>query len=284
MKVGRKSSGGLNINNPSLNKQKKKSMVLLIGAVTALLMAGIIFVGFKANSTVPVVMFKSSVHKNQAITEDLIVEYDMNRAEFEKYAYIDTGNKQRIVKWSDKDSVIGSYAAYPIPSNTVAMYDTMIKTRMNNSDLALYSFPGKELKSLDVGANDLQYLKTFLQPGDRINVDVIYTEKVVDEHINSYGEKVKSESQIVKSDSVFNDIALADLINESGQSILDIYSDYAKLSTSEQAQKDADEKFIESTTPDKVIVALTPEEKQRYYYYLAKTGVQFKISLPQRVE
>ena len=77
---------------------------------------------------------------------------------------------------------------------------------------------------------------------------------------------------------------MADLINESGQSILDIYSDYAKLSTSEQAQKDADEKFIESTTPDKVIVALTPEEKQRYYYYLAKTGVQFKISLPQRVE
>ena len=52
----------------------------------------------------------------------------------------------------------------------------------------------------------------------------------------------------------------------------------------QQAQLDASTTFQQSVEPADLLVALTPEELYRYYYLLKKENVEFKMSLPQRVE
>ena len=83
---------------------------------------------------------------------------------------------------------------------------------------------------------------------------------------------------------MFSDIMVADLINNAGESILDIYADYRDKSVYEQAQLDSSQTFKDSVEPRTLLVALTPEEKERYYYFLSKENVEFKMSMPQRVE
>ena len=85
-----------------------------------------------------------------------------------------------------------------------------------------------------------------------------------------------------KTETVFNNIVLADLLNKSGSSILDMYSDYNELSVYEQSALDNDDAWVQSVEPATLLIALTPEEKERYYYYLSKSNVQFRVSLPQR--
>lgn len=287
MKLGKNFNGAvekLNVGRPGINQAGKNSIILAIIVVMIVLIAFVVYIGSKATSTIDVVMLSTSIHKNQRITEDMIVKYPMIKAEYERYSTTDSeGNvKRRVIKWEDRDVLKEAYAAYPLQANTLALYSSFLKSRTDNSDSALYSFPGKELVKLDIGSNDLKAFKTYLQPGDKINVQATYTEKVKSEDTNQYGYSSTVTEDVFRTETVFNDIALADLLNSSGQSILDLYSDYNELSTYEQVQRDNDEDWNKSVEPATILIALTPEEKERYYYYLAKGSVQFRVSLPQR--
>ena len=77
---------------------------------------------------------------------------------------------------------------------------------------------------------------------------------------------------------------IADLINSTGESILDIYADYRDKTVYQQAQLDASQTFQDSVEPKTLLVALSPDELDRYFYYLSKSQVEFRMSLPQRIE
>jgi hypothetical protein len=137
---------------------------------------------------------------------------------------------------------------------------------------------------LDVNAADMKSFKTFLQPGDRLNIQGIYSESVKVTDKDVYGNDVIKDVDVFKTEVVFRDIMLADLINGDGESILDIYASYNDMTVWEQAQLDASASFVARTTPSTMLVALTNEELERYYFYKAKSNIQFKVSLPQRME
>jgi hypothetical protein len=77
---------------------------------------------------------------------------------------------------------------------------------------------------------------------------------------------------------------IADLINGSGESILDIYSSYNQMGEVEKAALEESSSWKESVNPSALLVALTPEEKELYYKYLAKDNIEFRVSLPQRTQ
>lgn len=276
--------GKLNVSRPAANQAGKNGVIAAILVITALLIAFVVFIGSKATATVDVVMMAQSVHKNQQITEDMLIKYPMIKAEYEKYSTTDAnGNvKRRVIKWDDRDVLLKAYAAYPLQANTLALYSSFLKSRTDNSDSALYSFPGKELVKLDISSEDLKAFKTYLQPGDKINVQATYLERLKTKTVDQYGYESDSSEDMFKTETVFNDITLADLLNKQGQSILDLYSDYNELSTYAQAQRDNDESWNKAVTPATLLIALTPEEKETYYYYCAKNGITFRVSLPQR--
>ena len=275
MKLGRKKkeevTGG-GFSKPALNEGKRSSVIIGLIVATVALIVFVLVMGHKAQETVQVAVLAQNVYKNQVITAEMLEPYDMLKAEYEKLAVVDA------------DKIINSFAAYPLQQGMYAEYRNFVKSRIDNSDSVMYSYPGKEIIPLEVGQNELKTFKTFLQPGDKLNIEAVFTDKVVQKTDDGYGNIVNQTVEVVRSETVFNDIMIADLLNAEGQSILDIYASYNDKTVWQQAQMDSSESFQESTEPSSLLVALTPEEKDRYYYYKTKTDVQFKVSLPQRID
>ena len=288
MRLGRNKNARNNLSagKPSKNQSKKNLYVILIVVITALMILWVYYMGRKAENTVTVVMLKDNVYKNQVITENLLQPYEMLIGEFEKFSVVDENGikKRRVLLWEERDMIINSFAAYPLKINTYAEVRDFIKSRVDNSDNVLYSFPGKDIIQLDIATKDLQAFKTFLQPGDRLNISAVYstTETVIED--DGYGGTIRNTIDTFKTEPVFQDIMLADLLNSNGESILDIYASYKDMTTYQQAALDSSQSFKDKVTPTSLLVALTPEEKDRYYYFSGKTQVTFKASLPQRVE
>lgn len=291
MKLGRKKPTDavkqmLGGSRPAFNQSKKNMYIIGVLALTVVLILWVYSMGRKAEQTVQVVMLNENVYKNEVITETMLKPYDMLKGEFEKYSVVnDDGTKtRRILLWDERGKIINGFAAFPLQKDTYAEYRDFIKSRVDNSDNVLYSFPGKEIVPLEIGATELQSFKTFLQPGDKLNIEAIFSQKQVVAEDDGLGGQTRSQMEVFKTEDVFKDIMIADLLNQQGESILDIYASYNQRTVYEQAQMDASQSFKDSTEPTTLLVALTPEEKERYYYYLSKSQVKFRVSMPQRAE
>ena len=271
---------------PSKNQSKKSLPIIITVIVTALLITWVYSMGRKAEETVQVCMTSQNIYKNQVITESMLQPYDMLKGEFEKFSTVtSSGTKQRrILLWDERSMIINSFAAYPLQANNYCEYRNFIKSRVDNKDNVLYSFPGKEIINLDIGVDDLSAFKTFLQPGDRVNITAMYSQLETVITDDGYGGQTRTQQETFKTEEVFKDLMIADLLNSSGESVLDIYADYNDKTAYQQAQLDASQSFQDSVEPRTLLVALTPEEKERYFYYLSKSSVEFKMSLPQRTE
>ena len=163
---------------PSKNQSKKSLPIIITVIVTALLITWVYSMGRKAEETVQVCMTSQNIYKNQVITESMLQPYDMLKGEFEKFSTVtSSGTKQRrILLWDERSMIINSFAAYPLQANNYCEYRNFIKSRVDNKDNVLYSFPGKEIINLDIGVDDLSAFKTFLQPGDRVNITAMYSQ------------------------------------------------------------------------------------------------------------
>lgn len=274
------------IANPAINSGKGMFGVVILGLLVICSILWVVNIGKKAEATVTVVMTANSIHKNQTITESDLRPYEMVQAEYEKYTIVNgSGNtvERRLILWDDRGEILNAFAAYPIKAETYLMYNDLVASRVDNSDTVLYSYPGKDIVQLTMGSGDLNAFKTFLQPGDKLNIEAIYSENTQIDEDDGYGNITKKTVQVFKSEPVFQNIMVADLINSNGDSILDIYSSYNEMSIWQQAQMDSSSSFQQSVEPASLLVALTPAEKERYYKFLYKDAT-FKISLPQRTQ
>lgn len=278
--------GGGGVAATKTNSAKKYGLLALLAVVTGAGIFGVTSIGHKAEQTVDVVMLKDGAYKNQLITESMLVKYPMLQAEYEKYSIINSNGvaTRRFLTWNEAKQAVGYYAAYPILAETPLEKRQLVASKIDNSDTVLYSFPGKDIIQLNIGSSDLNAFKTFLQPGDKLNIEAIYSDEVEVETTDSYGTPRTEKVDVFKTETVFGNIMIADLINSSGESILDIYSEYNQLSTFQQTAKEQSSNWQDSVTPSALLVALTPKEKEIYYKYLAKDNIEFRVSLPQRTQ
>lgn len=276
MKIGNKV-----VHKTSLNEGKSLVPVIAVGAGIVGAVIYVSLVGRNASKSIQVAQLKSSVYKNQPITLDMLQPYDMLQAEYDKQimstANSDGTVEKRLVAWKDVQGYLsqGAFAAYQLPKESFLDLRTLMTSRVDNSDSVLYSFPGKEVVQLEVNGADLNAFKTFIQPGDKVNIDAIYSEDM-----QSGNDRVK----IYRSEPVFTGIMIADIINSSGASVLDMYAEYNAMSEVDKAALDNDATWKEQTEPSSLLVALTPDEKDSYYKFLNRDNVKFKVSLPQRAD
>jgi hypothetical protein len=281
MKIGNKVGSSRDYTRPERNSGFRTILVVVLAIMAVCTIFWVYNMGQKAEETVEVAMINGNMYKQQVVSEESLVKYDMAISEYERYT-LEKSKKRRVVLWEDRKELIGAFAAYPLQNATVAMYDSFVKSRTDNSDTVLYSFPGKNIVTLNIGADDLKSFKTFLQPGDRINVTAIFSSKEKVYTVDENGTRTASTVDTFREEVVFTDIMVADLLNSSGASILDLYASYNERTVYEQAKLDTSESWLESVEPSVMLAALTPEEETRYYQYLSKSDVEFHIALPQR--
>jgi hypothetical protein len=178
--------------------------------------------------------------------------------------------------------------AYFVPQEVVIMNNMFTGERVKNTDTVLYAFPGKEILPLTLGTDYLTNFKTYLQTGDKINIECTYKEitKVLKAEAlgkESYSTNDYEDVEQIYTDTVFENIQIADILNGAGESVLDLNEEYQQLTLQQQAAYDDDEDYQKRLEPRTILLALTPQEKRQYYKYLAKDG-EFRMSLPQRTE
>lgn len=282
---------------PKLNAHKRTLTTVAFSAVALLLIALVAVLASKAKSTVSVVMTSEKLYQKQQLKDidKQFKKYDMLQAEYEKYTVLnrDGSTTRRLVLWDERKELLGYFMANPLGEERLLEYSDLVKSKIDNSDTVMYAYPGKDLTKLTIGTADLTAFKTYLKPGDRINVECSFSNVI--KTADTTGEAGSGDTNVVwgttgssidqfDSDDVFKNIQIADIQNSTGDSVLDLTMQYNDMNVFQQAQLDADKTYQKKLEPATLILALTPAEKIRYKKYLAKNGATFYISIPQRVE
>ena len=281
----------LNIKANNASRSKNRLLGIIIAACVIVFICIMTAISSaETKKTITVVRIKSDtpISANSLITDDMLEAYDMYYKEFQQYGtmkFSDGSTRSTIVRWNDKDLVVGKrYAAYYMRGGTVLFWDSTIsdQTRKNSY---LYSMSGE---LLNIQMTTTQDFGDMVVPGDTLNVRATYTAKVYnlpteqEYKLNSANGAASSDGvEITKTDSLFSEVTILDMLNSSGNSIFDIYYQYIAATKEEQQAMLKDDGFLQSVQPASILVECTAEEVE-HYMKLQAAGASYQMTLLPR--
>lgn len=274
------------------NQSRARNRIL--GILIALIAVIIITIATAAASaesrkTIAVVRLKDDISANALITDDMIEVYDMYYKEYEQYGtmeFSDGTTRSTIVTWNMRDKVVGQrYAAYYLRGNTVLFWDSTIKDQTRKNSY-LYSMSG-ELLNIQMTTTD--DFGDMVVPGDSLNIYATYSETNYDlPSEEQYKYQVESGTsngtsgvEQTKTELMFSEVQILDMLNGNGQSIFDIYYEYISKTKSEQQALLSDDSFLENVQPASILLEVTSEEVERYMK-LQANGASYQMTLLPR--
>ena len=141
-----------------------------------------------------------------------------------------------------------------------------------------------ELLKIDV---DPKQFGDIIVPGDKLNIRITYDEatyKIINEtdYLQlSDDEKLGLQGASTKTELMFSEVTILDMLNSDGESIFDKYYALMSLPEKQQRAKIADSSFQKSIEPKSVLIAVTPEEAERYTLLGGKTKGSLITLLPR---
>lgn len=280
----------LNIKANNANRSKNRLLGIIIAACVVVFICIMTAISSaETKKTITVVRLKSGtpISANSLITDDMLEAYDMYYKEFQQYGtmkFSDGSTRSTIVRWNDKDLVVGKrYAAYYMRGGTVLFWDSTIsdQTRKNSY---LYSMSGE---LLNIQMTTTQDFGDMVVPGDTLNVRATYTAKVYnlpteqEYKLSSTNGTTTDGVDVTKTDSLFSEVTILDMLNSSGNSIFDIYYQYIAATKAEQQAMLNDDSFLQSVQPASILVECTAEEVE-HYMKLQAAGASYQMTLLPR--
>ena len=282
----------LNIKANNASRSKNRLMGIIIAACVVVFICIMTAISSaETKKTITVVRIKSDtpIAANALITDDMLEAYDMYYKEFQQYGtmkFSDGSTRSTIVRWNDKDLVVGKrYGAYYMRGGTVLFWDSTIsdQTRKNSY---LYSMSGE---LLNIQMTTTQDFGDMVVPGDTLNVRATYTttiynlptEQEYKLNASSGGNASSDGVEITKTDSLFSEVTILDMLNASGNSVFDIYYQYIAATKAEQQAMLQDDGFLESVKPASILVECTAEEVE-HYMKLQAAGASYQMTLLPR--
>lgn len=198
--------------------------------------------------------------------------------------FSDGKKRSTIVRWEDRDAVIGKrYAAYYLRNNTLLFWDSTLvdQTRKNSY---LYSMSGE---LLNIQMNTVSDFGDMVVPGDSLNIRAAYQKTLYNlptEEEYQLSQETGKTSEGVKVEVVeplFSEVQVLDMLNGSGNSIFDIYYEYISMTKAQQQAALNDSGFLASVTPASILLEVTSEEVEHYMEVEAK-GAKYQITLLPR--
>lgn len=284
----------LNIKANNASRSKNRLTGIIIAACVVVFICIMTAISSaETKKTITVVRIKSDtpIAANTLITDDMLEAYDMYYKEFQQYGtmkFSDGSTRSTIVRWNDKDLVVGKrYGAYYMRGGTVLFWDSTIsdQTRKNSY---LYSMSGE---LLNIQMTTTQDFGDMVVPGDTLNVRATYTTTIynlpteqeykLNASSGGGGNASTDGVEITKTDSLFSEVTILDMLNASGNSIFDIYYQYIAATKAEQQAMLQDDGFLESVKPASILVECTAEEVE-HYMKLQAAGASYQMTLLPR--
>lgn len=273
-------------NNTSKAKNRILGIFLALGVIVFVTILTAIGTA-ETKKTITVVRLKegSSISANSLITEDMVEAYDMYYKEFEQYGtteFSDGSTRSAIVRWKDRDSVIGKrYAAYYMREKTVLFWDSTLKDQTRKNSY-LYSMSGE---LLNIKMNTVEDFGDMVVPGDTLNIRATYSKDYYnvpkEEAYKLSGDTSGDGVKVQKTEMLFSEVTILDMLNAEGNSIFDIYYDYIASTKAEQSAMLNDEGFLQSVTPASILLECTSEEVE-HYLKLKDVEATYQITLLPR--
>lgn len=235
----------------------------------------------------------TALSANALITNDNIEAYDMYYKEFQQYGtmlFSDGSRRSTIVRWQDKDLVVGQrYAAYYMRGGTVLFWDSTIRDQTKKNSY-LYNMSGE---LLNIHMSTTAEFGDMVVPGDTLNIRAVYTTTLynlpteMEYRLNSQVGSVSSTNSmgigttVTKSELMFSEVTILDMLNSQGNSIFDIYYEYIASTKEQQQAMLNDQGFLSSVQPTSILIEATSEEVERFML-LKNAGASYQITLLPR--
>ena len=235
-------------------------------------------------------LFRSDapVGVSEIIREDgkQLKKYDMYYKEFVNYGtYTDADGttKRAVVLWDEREQLYGKFVSNYQRQDTLVFWDSVVLSK-ERSNPYLYKIKNKEFLKMN-GFSPSEY-GDILVPGDHINVRVAYEdddytlppEELV--MLHQSGEPPK----IIRQEMLFSDVSIVDMLNSSGESIFDAFYELLALPATERERLVEDATFKDKIAPDAYLLALTPEQIDKYIYITKKSNVTITVTVLPRTD
>lgn len=282
----------LNIKANNASRSKNRLIGIVIAACIVVFICIMTAISSaETRKTIPVVRIKEGapISANSLITEDMVEVYDMYYKEFQQYGtmkFSDGSTRSNIVRWNEKDLVLGQrYAAYYMRGGTVLFWDSTLKDQTRKNSY-LYSMSGE---LLNIQMNTTQDFGDMVVPGDTLNIRATYnatiynlpTELEYRLNVESATGGTGEGTEITKTDLLFSEVTILDMLNSSGQSIFDIYYEYIASTKAEQQALLNDNGFLDSVKPQSILLECTGEEVE-HYMRMEAAGASYQMTLLPR--
>lgn len=249
----------------------------------------------ETKKTITVVRLKpdTAISANALITDSNIEAYDMYYKEFQQYGtmqFSDGSRRSTIVRWQDKDLVLGRrYAAYYLRGGTVLFWDSTIRDQTRKNSY-LYNMSGE---LLNIHMNTTNDFGDMVVPGDTLNIRAVYNATLynlpteLEYRLNAQVGSVAALSgvnvgtTVTKSELLFSEVTILDMLNGEGSSIFDIYYEYIASTKEQQQALLEDNGFLTRVKPESILIEATSEEVERYML-LKNAGAVYQMTLLPR--
>lgn len=268
--------------------------ILLAACLVAFICVMTAISSAETKKTITVVRLKADtpISANALITDSMIEAYDMYYKEFEQYGtmqFSDGSRRSTIVRWQDKDLVLGQrYAAYYLRGGTVLFWDSTIRDQTRKNSY-LYNMTGE---LLNIQMTPTQDFGDMVVPGDSLNIRAVYQATLynlpteLEYKLNAQVGSVSASSSgqgttVTKSELMFSEVTILDMLNGAGNSIFDIYYEYIASTKEQQQAMLNDESFLSTVKPASILLEVTAEEVERYML-LQNAGASYQMTLLPR--
>ena len=248
---------------------------IAVKILTVSLSLGVLFFTFvymrntnsAALDTVDIVRVKKELPAGTAISMGDLEKYAIIKKEYDKDNMI-------LFEDSDfvEDVIRDKYTSYYLRQETPLYYDQLTEKRPPR-DLTLERLPeGYELTT--VPYNYMEAGGNRLLPGDLIRMRVSFEVDAVpqDDYDYDSGSYYQWTRKVIRTDTVFDSIAVVDMLNKNGDSIYNIYLEIMRLNERERQEILRSKDFLTSVKPVALELALTPDDVERYNSYKVSAG------------
>lgn len=224
----------------------------------------------KKIATVDVVRVKNDIYVNNLITENMLEPYPLSQVEY-------TNSKNQYLTWDNHEECINKYASVATKSNGY-IYKGDYNDSKPIKNAWLTTVPEDEL--IVTLPYDYSIFGNILTPGDHLKVNATYEVETGGIDVVT-GSRTKS----LKAETLFNDLKVIDMLNGSGNSIYDYYTDLLNMPLAEREATLRDESFITNVSPKSLVFSVKDGEAfNRYCIIKNQSGVNYDYGLYPRTD
>lgn len=243
------------------------SITVIAGAFVALDRAG-----KAATDTVNVVRVKNAggIPSKSVITKGDLEIYPIIKKEF----------KEDMV--TSIDEAANKYSLYFLRGKTV-LYKDQLSTEKPLKNEWMYELD-KANEVLTIPYNYLECGGDILTPGDVVRIRAAYDDiqseaASGDRYIPGLGGR---DRLVRKMETLFDSIAVRDLLNAKGHSIYEVYKEVLKLSEDKKQEVMKSRDFLDNILPRSLVLEGTKEQADKFAMYKNKKEISFTITMLSR--